>query len=391
MPRIAVAHLITGLETGGAERMLAQLVARMDRERFRSIVISMTNTGPMEAAIVGAGLPVRTRGIRRGLPDPRAVLRLRRILREFRPDILQTWLYHADLLGLAAWQLGFAPHLLWNVRCTDSLGSDVVRTLLAWCSGRPDAVVVNSAAGRQFHIGLGYHPRHWELLPNGFDTDMLRPDPGRRARVRSEFGWDESVIAIALPARNHPMKDHATFLAAAAQLAARAPAARFVLIGRGNDAGNRELAKVIAASGLGERLALLGEREDLYSLYPAFDIVSLSSAYGEGFPNVLGEAMSCGVPCVATDVGDAAEIIGDTGTVVPPRDPASLAAAWQRFASLSLQERVVGGGAARARIVAQFSLTSIVRRYEAVYEGLASSDVPPGPRPPARAAPPRRD
>src|SRR5271155_1201665 len=167
---IAIAHLITGLERGGAEHMLAQLVARMDRDRFRSVVISLTDAGPLGATIAEADIPVRPLNIRRNVPDPRAVLRLRRILREFRPDILQTWLYHADMLGLAARQLGFAPHLLWNVRCTDSLGANAPRRLLAWCSGRPDTVVVNSLAGQQFHAGLGYHPRRWMMLPNGFDT-----------------------------------------------------------------------------------------------------------------------------------------------------------------------------------------------------------------------------
>jgi glycosyltransferase involved in cell wall biosynthesis len=375
---LAVAHLITGLETGGAERMLAQLAARMNRARFRSIVVSLTERGPLGAVIAGSGIPVHALGIRRGLPDPRAVSRLRRVLQEFNPDILQSWLYHADLLGLAARQLGFAPRLLWNLRCTDSLGSEMVRVLLARCSGRPDAVIVNSEAGRRFHTDkLGYRPRRWEMLPNGFDTDLLHPDPERRALVRVEFGWDESAFVIALPARYHPMKDLPTFLAAAARLAARAPEARFALIGRGHDAGNIELANLIAAEGLGERVALLGERDDLYSLYPAFDVVSLSSAYGEGFPNVLGEAMACGVPCVATDVGDAAEIIGDTDAIIPPRDAAALATAWERFAVMTPAQRAERGTAARTRIVERFGLANIVARYETLYEEIAADACPP--------------
>jgi glycosyltransferase involved in cell wall biosynthesis len=369
---IAVAHLITGLETGGAERMLAQLAARMDQARFRSIVISMTDTGPMGRVIAEAGIPVSALGLRRGMPDPRGVLRLRQVLRAFRPDILQTWLYHADLLGLAARQLGFVPHLLWNIRCTESIGSEAVRRILPWFSGRPDAVVVNSEAGRQFHIGLGYRPRRWALLPNGFDTAALRPDAAQRARRRAELGLGEAAIAIALPARYHPMKDHATFIAAAAQTAARVPNARFVLIGRGNEPGNRALAAAIAASGVGEQIMLLGERDDLHALYPAFDIVTLSSAFGEGFPNVLGEAMSCGVPCVATDVGDAAEIIGGSGAIVPPHDPVALAAAWEGLAALAPEPRARRGEAARARIVEHFGLAGIVARYEALYEDVAA-------------------
>jgi len=369
---IAIAHLITGLERGGAEHMLAQLVARMDRDRFRSVVISLTDAGPLGATIAEADIPVRPLNIRRNVPDPRAVLRLRRILREFRPDILQTWLYHADMLGLAARQLGFAPHLLWNVRCTDSLGANAPRRLLAWCSGRPDTVVVNSLAGQQFHAALGYHPRRWIMLPNGFDTDALCPNPERRRQFRAEFGWDDTVVAIALPARYHPQKDHTTFVAAAAKLAVRLPSARFVLLGSGCDPANSALAGLIDQSGLGERVMLLGERHDLHALYPAFDIVTLSSAYGEGFPMVLGEAMSCGVPCVATAVGDAAEIIGETGAIAPPSDATALAAAWERIAILTSEERTALGAAARARIVAHFGLAGIVARYEALYENIAA-------------------
>jgi glycosyltransferase involved in cell wall biosynthesis len=369
---IAIAHLITGLERGGAEHMLAQLVARMDRDRFRSVVISLTDAGPMAAVIAESGIPVHALNVRRGMSVLGAVPRLRRTLREFRPDILQTWLYHADMLGLAAHQLGFAPHLLWNVRCTDSLGANAPRRLLAWCSGRPDAVVVNSLAGQQFHAGLGYHPRRWMMLPNGFDTDALRPDPERRHRFRAEFGWDDAVVAVALPARYHPQKDHATFVAAAAKLAARLPSARFVLLGSGCDAANSALAGLIDQNGLGERVMLLGERHDLHALYPAFDIVTLSSAYGEGFPMVLGEAMSCGVPCVATDVGDAAEIIGETGAIAPPRDATALTAAWERIAMLTGEERTALETGARARIVAHFGLAGIVARYEALYEDIVA-------------------
>ncbi|MBV8778044.1 MAG: glycosyltransferase, partial [Alphaproteobacteria bacterium] len=336
---IAVAHLITGLDSGGAQRMLAQLAARFDRARFRTIVISMTDSGATGREIAESGIPVVALGMRRGVPDPLAVYRIGRVLSEFRPDVLQTWLYHADLLGLVAAQLGFAPRLVWNIRCTEVLGGTRLPRLLAWCSGRPDVVIANAAAGRCFHARLGYRPRRWVLLPNGFDTEALRPDPAERARHRAALGWDASAIAIALPARYHPMKDHATFLAAAARLAQRRPEVRFVLAGSGADGANPQLTALVRESGAGAAVMLLGERRDLDRLYPAFDIVTLSSAYGEGFPNVLGEAMSRGVPCVATDVGDCAEILGDTGETVPARDPAALAAAWERLALLEPEQR----------------------------------------------------
>lgn len=364
---LTVVHLITGLETGGAEGMLARLALGMDRGFFRPVVVSMTEPGAVGKAIVDAGVPLRSLGMRRGLPDPRGLLRLRRVLREFRPDVLQTWLYHADLLGLAASRLSGVPRLLWNLRCTEISERPTVRTMLSRCSGIPDAVVVNSHQGKLFHQGLGYHPRRWACIPNGFDTAALRPDPDLRARQRAALGIGDDAFVVLMPARDHPMKDHATFLAAAAEFSAAHADPRFVLVGAGMEPHNRRLGDAIAAHRLGDRVVLLGERSDLGTLYPAADIVTLSSAFGEGFPNVLGEAMCCGIPCVATDVGDSAEIVGATGIIVAPRDPAGLAAAWGRMAALSPEARQALGAEARARIVESYSLPAIIARYEALY------------------------
>jgi glycosyltransferase involved in cell wall biosynthesis len=143
------------------------------------------------------------------------------------------------------------------------------------------------------------------------------------------------------------------------------------MVGSGVEPGNRALAEIIASQGIGGRVLLLGERRDLAALYPAADVVTLSSAFGEGFPNVLAEAMCCGVPCVATGIGDSAEIVGDTGAIAPPRDPAALSAGWERLAALAPDERSKLGVAARARIVERYDLAAIVARYEALYEAVA--------------------
>jgi glycosyltransferase involved in cell wall biosynthesis len=370
---LTIAHLITGLETGGAERMLARLVAATDRGRFRSVAISVTGPGTIGRQIAEAGIELRTLGVQRGLPDPRALTRLRAILREFRPDILQTWLYHADFLGLLAYWLGSGPRLIWNLRATETVGSRFVRPLLARFSAVPDAVIVNSLAGQRYHQQLGYRPRRWIPIPNGFDTVTLRPDPRARQRSRGELGLGDDAIAILLPARYHPMKDHATFLAAAAQLAAVRPEVHFCLVGAGIGPDNRALAAAIAARGLGDRVSLLGERGSLDAVYPAFDIVSLSSAFGEGFPNVLGEAMCCEVPCVATDTGDSALIVGDAGLVVPAREPAALAAAWDRVIAVGPDARRALGVAARQRIIREYGLDRIVSLYETAYETIATA------------------
>ena len=364
-----IVHLITGLETGGAERMLARLVTGLDRDRYRSIVVSMTGPGVMGPSLASAGIELRTLDLRRGIADPRGITRLASVLREAQPEILQTWLYHADLLGSVARLLVPRCALIWNVQCAESIDADVVRRLLVWCSARPDAVVVNSLAGKRFHEQLGYRPRRWEHIPNGCDTSVFRFDAEARVGLRRELGISDDAVAIGLPARFHPMKDHANFLAAAATLVRILPDLVLVLVGPGVDPSNQALGETIAAHRMSEHVRLLGERFDMTRVYSALDIATLSSAFGEGCPNVLGEAMSCGVPCVATDCGDAADILGPTGIVVPPRDPEALAAAWSQLISLGPELRRALGAEARERIIGSYNISAVVDRYDALYSG----------------------
>ena len=333
----------------------------------------MTGAGAIGPAIVDAGITLRCLGLRRGWPDPRGISRPAQILHEVRPDILQTWLYHADLLGLVMLSLGQAPRLVWGLHASDAPGVAGLRHILAWASGRPDAVVTVSQSGRRFHESVGYHPRQWVHIPNGFDTQALRPDAEARRRGRKQFGIADDAVAILLPARYHPIKDHKTFLAAAAALAAMRTDCRFFLAGSETGPGNRELASAVASHGLAERLTLLGERGDLDALYPAFDIVTLSSSAGEAMPLVLGEAMACGIACVATDIGDCAAVIGDTGIVVPPRDPSALAAAWQHLLALGPEARQLLGARARDRVLRHYALDVTVSRYAALYEEIADN------------------
>lgn len=369
MPTIV--HLITGLEIGGAERMLAHLATRTDRDRFPTTVVSMTGAGKIGPVLAEAGIAVESLGMRRGVAHPGGLARLLKILRRRRPQVLQTWLYHADFLGLIARWLGHAPGLLWNIRCSESVDGSAVRRVLSRFSPMPDAVVVNSLAGQRYHQSLGYRPKRWEHIPNGIDTSELRPDEEARYRLRGALGIEEGTIAIGLPARYHPMKDHATFLAAAARLSQRRPEVLFLLVGTGIEPANRELARAIAGHGLRDRVRLLGECGAMSAVYPALDLATLSSAFGEGWPNVIGEAMACGVPCVATDSGDSAEIIGDSGVVVPPRDPPALAAAWEQVAALGPEGRRSLGAKARERVVRNYDLAAIIGRYEALYDEMS--------------------
>ena len=364
-----ILHLITGLETGGAEQMLVRLVTRLDPQRHRSVVISMTGPGTLGAALCGTGIELYSLNMRRGWPDPRALSRLAGILRRVRPDIVQTWLYHADLLGTVGRQLAGVPcRLFWNIQCTDMAGWNVVRKLLARLSRVVDLVVANSLSGQRFHEALGYRPRCWVHIPNACDTAEFAFDAEARRALRAEWGVGDGQIAIGLPARYHPMKDHGNFLAAATRLIGRRPETIFVLAGPGADRGSAELTEAVARHGLTDRVRLLGNREDMPRVYSALDIATLSSAYGEGSPNVLVEAMSCGLPCAATDCGDVAEMLGPHGLVVPRRDPAALSSAWERLVALGAAGRATLGRNARCRAIERYDVDIIATRYDRLYD-----------------------
>lgn len=368
---IRVLHLIPSLEVGGAERSLFNLVAGLDHAQFESCVVSMTGQGALGAAL---DAPLRSLDMRRGQPTLHAWLALRRILREYRPDIVQTWLYHADLLGLMALGFRHRPVLCWNIRCSNMKLAHyrpltrLVIWLLARCASRPAAIIANSVAGRDFHIKLGYRPRQWEVIPNGFDTACFAPDPTARAALRAELGIATDAPLIGLVGRRDPQKDHETFLQAARRVRERLPAARFAIVGLGVP----DLASRVAALGLSEAVLLLDQRADMPRVMAAFDIGCLSSAFGEGFPNVLGEMMACGVPCVSTAVGDAALIVADTGIVVPPAAPESLAEALLSMWAAGQTARRAQGSAARARIDAHYSMARTIERYAALYRQLGA-------------------
>lgn len=368
-------HLITGLAPGGTEFMLHRLLATMDRGAVRSTVASLTAGGSVADQIRGLGTPLHTLGMRPGAPDPRGMLRLLRLMRADPPDVLQTWLYHADLLGLVGARLARVPHLVWNIRCSEmdaryerGMGGLILRTLARF-SGSPDAVVVNSEAGRTLHRDRGYHPRRWEMMPNGFDLSRFVPDPDAGARLRAEIGAGAGEPLVGLIARYDPVKGHALFFAAAERLLAGIPDARFVLAGTGVRLDNPAFAGLIPPAVAG-RVHLLGERRDVPYVTAALDVATCAST-GEGFPNVIGEAMASGIPVVTTDVGDARAIVADCGIVVPPQDAAALTRAWAEVLRRPVAERRALGQRARARIAQHYDIHVIADRYVALYRELA--------------------
>lgn len=373
-----VVHVITGLGVGGAEVMLARLLSGMNRDRFRSSVVSLTELGAIGEEIRHEGIPVHTLGMRPGLPDPGALARLIRLLQRERPDVVQTWLYHADLLGGVAARLAGNLPVAWGIHSSNLEPGIVKRStiLTARACARlspwlPGAIVCCSEATRRAHAALGYSAEKLVVIPNGFDLDRFRPDPDARLAVRRELGLPDGAPVIGLLARFHPQKGHRVFVEAAALLHAHRPDAHFLLAGDGVTIENPELTGWIDAAGLHGRCHLLGRRGDVARLHASLDLATSSSVAVEAFSLVVGEAMACGVPCAVTDVGDSALLVGETGRVVPADDPVALAGALADLLGLDPAARAELGRWARQRIADHFSLPRIVRRYEDLYERLA--------------------
>jgi glycosyltransferase involved in cell wall biosynthesis len=371
---IRVCHLITGLDTGGAERSLVNLVTAMNRDEFESEVVTLLKPGPMAQALVQARIPVTSMEIGRHWPNPAALLSLIRHLRAKRPTILQTWLYHADFFGTVAAFFAEPEYLLWNVRSSeiDKVGiprpTRFLARLLATLSRRPDAIIVNSQDGQRYHSQIGYRPRQWINIPNGVDLERFVPGRGERAMLRDRLGIPANAAVIGMVARDHPMKDVETFLRAAALFQRDHENAKFVLCGAGLSAENAQLSELIRSLDLDPRVLLLGPRPDIELIYPTLDALTLCSIGGEAFPNVLCEAMACDVPCVATDVGDSAEIIGDCGVIVPQRNPQALSGAWRTLLEQGPQS---APEVRRSRIAARYSLQRMCAHYETLYRSLA--------------------
>ena len=368
-----ILHVITDLTTGGAQMMLLRLLS-VGNSEWESAVVSLKDEGTVGQPILNLGIPVHGLGMHRVAPSPFRALSFIHLARSFRPQLIQGWMYHGDLLAsfAAVISRGRIP-VLWNIRQTlYSLSTERRLTAAVIRNGGlisqyPAAIIYNSATSATQHEALGYQAAKRVIIPNGFDCRVLRPDDEARRQVRAELGLENSSILVGLIARYHPMKDHACFLRCAALVAETYPNVHFLLAGSGVTLDDPVLRNLIAQLGLGACTHLLGERSDIPRLSAALDIACSTSAWGEGFSNAIGEAMACGVPCVVTDVGDSAYIVANTGLSVPPCEPQALAQAIEELIDAGAPQRIQLGEAARRRIEKEFSLPAVVQRYEELY------------------------
>lgn len=389
--------MITGLATGGAETMLYRLLAAEgDADRrgdgaepspATTPIVSLTEPTDWARRFEALGVPVRSLGMRGA--NPRGIFGLARIVRDVQPDVVHTWMYHANLVGALAAKLagGLAggPPVVWGLRQSNldpAVNKASTLRVVRW-GGRlsgwlPDLIVSNSHAGAKTHADLGYPDDRCIVIPNGFDLDAFRPDPGAGARIRRELRIPDEAFVTGWIGRDDPQKDPDTLLRAARRLAITGeasdpgPPIHFLLCGAGIAEDNDRLARLRPPRGEGPpagSVHLLGPRDDIPDLMNAFDVLVLSSR-GEGFPNVVGEAMATGTPCVVTDVGDARRIVGDTGRVVPPADPEALADALAEVAALDAAKREELGRRARQRIRDRYDIRDVAARYRRLYEDL---------------------
>jgi glycosyltransferase involved in cell wall biosynthesis len=375
---IKVLHIITDLSAGGAETMLYRLLSKMDTARFENEVISLTSLGDVAEKIEADGVPVRALGMKKGVPNPIPVARLFRWIRRSQPQVVQTWMYHANLIGGLTARLAMHTSVVWGIHHVN-LEPHVNKRLTIWiaevCGSMskwlPSCVVFCSQAALLSHVKLGYAAQKMVVIPNGLDLNEFKPDPAARVCVREELGIGADAVVIGIAARFHVLKDHRNFVQAAGRLRKRFSDLHFVMCGHGITPDNRELAQWINDSGIQVHCHLLGERRDIARLFSAIDIAT-SSSLSEAFPLSVGEAMACGTPCVVTDVGDSALIVGDTGRVVAPGNPDALATAWSELIEAGPGVRHHLGMAARRRVNQFFALASVVRCYESIYAQLTS-------------------
>ena len=364
---IKLVFIIRSLDCGGAERQLLTLANALDRKYFEPTIVTFYSGGPNERHVSDK---VRLISLNKsGRWDAIGFLvRLVRELRRLRPDVIHSYADIPNILSLLVKHFTGRPAIVWGSRMAfhDVASYDWLHRVAFQLERKlarfPDRIIVNSHAGHRCLRARGYQAARLVTINNGFDSEHFQPNPEARRRIRSEWGLAPDQIVIGLVARMDPIKDHPTFLRAAALVKGACPNVRFVCIGNGPESYRQALLRLVDQLGLGDRITWTGLQTDMADIYNAIDVNVLSSI-SEGCPNVVGEAMACGVPCVVTDVGDLASLVGDTGFICPPQNPEALAA---NLIKCIEADRVSLGINARRRIEKSWNVGRLVDRTERV-------------------------
>jgi glycosyltransferase involved in cell wall biosynthesis len=372
-----IIHIITSLNIGGAEQVLKQFLLSAPDAQRNTLVISLKNLGKIGEELQSRGFEVVALNMRSFLAFPVGFFRLYRLIRHYRPDIVQTWLYHADLIGGVVAKFAGVKNIVWGIHTVElrekAYFTEVIRKLLAWFSySIPSKIICVAEASRKKHIALGYDASKMVVIGNGFDMSALQSTPTLRSEFRQAFGLGDQDVVIGTLGRLSQVKGQDVFIRSAGLIAEVYPNVRFLMIGRELEATNKIVMEWINATGFTDRFVLTGERPDVAVVLSAMDIFCLSSR-SEAFPLVLGEAMAMGLPCVSTDVGDTGVLLGDTGLLVHKDDYEALTVGLKQMLDMSEDERTALGERAKLRVQNEFTLEQTHKKFEAVYAELLAS------------------
>jgi len=372
-----VTHIITDLKTGGAERMLVKLLKRMDPQRIQSRVITLMDGGRLAEEIKDLGFSIQGLGMKPGRPSLRSMIRLSRLLKGERSNILQGWMYHGNLMASLGKRFSKgAPRVVWNIRQSLSdmkyekpLTALIIRLGKRW-SRNADAIIYNSRDSFQKHSTFGYASERSHVIPNGFDPDSFRPQRNKTSERKLKWGMEVEDLVIGMLGRYHEVKSYPTFLKAIRIVQSKRKSVKALLAGTHINNQNSELRQIIQELRLEDKVICLGELKEPSNFFSGIDIFCSVSAWGESFPNVLGEAMACGIPCVATRLGDIPDILGKGGLLIQPKDSEALAEQIIKLIDCGEPGRLKIGLEGRKRIIEHFTIDRIAKAYEDLYEGL---------------------
>lgn len=370
---IKICYISTGLSTGGTEVMLLKVLEKIDRLAFQPFVISLTDHGQIGEKIERLGIPVYSVHLNSFKKIPSALLKLARHLRSIKPDLVHTKLYHSDLLGGILVRMLGIKNIAWGIHQANlsRVANKRLTLFVIHCCAKlstfiPKKIFSVSTRAANTHAAIGYDRAKFTVIPNGFDLDRFRPNADARRKIRTELGISEEAQVIGIFGRFDVQKNQIGFFRAAQRVRQELPDTHFILAGTDITMENRVLVEAIDSAGVTSKTHLLGRRNDMPSLMAAIDVMALSSI-GEAFPNVVGEAMACEIPCVVTDVGDCDEIIGNTGRVVAVNDMNALGVELTAILKMSISDRLKLGVSARDRIAQHYEIGLIVRQYEQAY------------------------
>tara|TARA_R110002096_G_scaffold371455_15_gene564924 strand:+ start:9564 stop:10778 length:1215 start_codon:yes stop_codon:yes gene_type:complete len=377
--KTSLIHIITGLEVGGAEMMLCRFLEHADQSRFHHTVVSLKGEGKLGAQLTKSGIPLISLGLNHPLRAIPGMARLVKILRQQQPDLVQMWLTHASLLGSLACLLAGIRSIVWTIH-TGNQDESRVKPSIRWMTKLlakashwlPRIIVSCSETAKARHESLGYRSEKIIVIPNGTDPVAYQPYREEAAQLLNELGIPNGEPAIGIVGRWTPEKDHQTFFEAALKIQERLPEVHFLICGPEMEPTDERVAGFLSRSQLPEHFHFLGSRSDMPLLYAGMKLLALTSV-SEGFPLVLGEAMACETPCVATRVGDCEQIVGDTGVITEIEDPSAISLAWEKILTLNSADYQKLSEQARRRIIDHFSIQECVTSYERLYRELATA------------------